>query len=151
MQMLSLNVSDVTRPVVHCPACGQAILDMEGGDYSEVVGSCPHLLCCWVDEPDDFDYMAPDLKLAYEAALAVAESQSPDDLEDELPDDAEEWGLTPENWGIFTGLVPESSSTFVLQMCTWASGCGGDGVAFRLAFDFARTAPASAAEDATKA
>ncbi len=143
MQMLSLNVSDITRPVVHCPACGQAILDMEGGDYSEVMGSCPHLLCCWVDEPDDFDYMAPDLKPAYEAALAASESQHPDDPED----DDEELDFGPQNWAIFTGLIPESSTTFVLQMVTWASGCGGDGVAFRLAFDFARTAP----EDPTKA
>ncbi len=145
MQMVSLDVSNVQKPLVHCPACGQAILDMEGGDYSEVVGSCPHLLCCWVDEPDDFDYMAPDLKPAYEAVL----ESRPDDQDDELPEDDEDFDLTPENWATFLGLVPESSSTFVLQMGTWCSGCGGGGVTFRLAFDFARTAPA--AEAATEA
>lgn len=144
MQMVSLDVSNVEKPLVHCPACGQAILDMEGGDYSEVVGSCPHLLCCWVDEPDDFDYMAPDLKPAYEAAL----ESRPDEEEDELSDDVE-IDFTPQNWATFLSLVPESSSTFVLQMGTWCSGCGGCGVAFRLAFDFARTATqAEAATDA---
>jgi len=145
MKMITLDVSSVEKPMVHCPACGQAILDMEGGDYSVVVGTCPHFLGCWADEPDDFDYMAPDLKSAYDAAQEARNPEGQDEPEDE----DEDWDFGG-NWEVFAGLVPESSTTFVLEMGTWCSGCGGGGVTFRLAFDFARTAPEAGPEEPTK-
>lgn len=43
-------------PVVHCPICGQATLDLEGGE----VTPCPHLAFIYVGEASEFEFTSAD-------------------------------------------------------------------------------------------